>query len=466
MIRLDKLLTELNIGSRSQVKDYLRQGMVTVNGETIRRPELKVEPDTDRITFAGKALHYEKFQYYLLNKPANVVSATRDALSETVLSLLPPEHREDLFPVGRLDKDTEGLLLITNDGELAHELLSPKRHVTKTYLVQMAHPISEEERLRLEDGLDIGDETPTKPARAVVLTDCGEGDWLRLSISEGRYHQVKRMLQAIGNEVLYLKRVRFGALRLDEALKPGECRRLTEEEISDLKSSQRIIQEKQKLIAGKKAVIFDLDGSLVDSMWVWPRIDQEYLARFGIEMPLEGKEREELRSAIEGMSCLETALHFQKQFGISDSTDQMIADWNAMAWDKYEKEVPLKDGIPEFLEGCRKQGILLGIATSNMRELVENVLKTHGILDQFAVIATGSEVTKGKPAPDIYLHVAQMLGVKPEECLVFEDIIPGIQAGKNAGMTVCAVADADSALYKEQIREAADYYTEDFYDFL
>lgn len=464
-MRLDRLLTELNIGTRSQVKDYLKKKLVTVNGMVQMRPETQISAQTDVICFRGRELHYEEYQYFMLNKPQGVVSATRDALSETVLSLLPSDHRNDLFPAGRLDKDTEGLLLITNDGELAHQLLSPKRHAWKTYLVKMAHSLSKEQLQALEEGLDIGDDEPTQPAIAVPLREQMEGEWLRLSISEGRFHQVKRMLLAVDNEVLFLKRVRFGPLHLDPALAPGQCRRLTEEEIELLKHAAQIQATKKAMLNGKKAVIFDLDGSLVDSMWIWPEIDQEYLARFGIDMPKAGKEREELRYAIEGMSCYETALYFQEKYGIQDSAEKMQEDWNEMAWEKYEKEVPLKEGVLEFIKGCQKEGILLGIATSNTRQLVETVLNTHGIREAFSVIATGSEVTKGKPAPDIYLHVAELLQAEPADCLVFEDIVAGIQAGKNAGMTVCAVADPDSEAYLEQKKQAADYFTEDFFDF-
>lgn len=464
-MRLDKLLAELNIGTRSQVKEFLRQKLVTVNGEVVTRPECKVDPKADQISFRGTPFFYEPFQYYLLNKPGGVVSATRDRLSDTVISLLPQEARRDLFPVGRLDKDTEGLLLLTNDGELAHRLLSPKKHVSKTYLALLEKPLSESDRQLLEEGVDIGEEEKTLPAQAILLNDKKDGIWLRLTITEGRYHQVKRMLEAVGNRVLYLKRIRFGPLSLDKDLSEGACRAMTLEEISALKNAGAIREEKHGLIEGKKAVIFDLDGSLVDSMWIWPAIDCEYLARFGFHVPVVSKERDAIRRAIEGKSFHETAIYFKENFGLPDSIEKMKEDWNQMAWDKYENEVPLKDGVLEFLENCKKRGILLGIASSNSRELVENVLKAHGVREFFSVIATGSEITKGKPAPDIYLHVAERLGVDPSDCLVFEDIVPGIQAGKSAGMTVCAVADQDSECFLEEKKAAADAFIEDFYDF-
>ena len=211
-----------------------------------------------------------------------------------------------------------------------------------------------------------------------------------------------------------------------------------------------------KMLDQIKAVIFDLDGSLVDSMWIWKDIDIEYLGKFGIALP------EDLQSQIEGMSFSETADYYKSHFEIPDSTEQMKADWNRMAWDKYLNEVPLKNGIPEFLNGCKERGILLGIATSNSRELVENIASVHGLHHHFSCIMTGCDVEHGKPFPDIYLAVAQNLQVSPENCLVFEDIIPGILAGKRAGMRVCAVEDDYSMACIAEKKAAADYYITDF----
>lgn len=225
-MRLDKFLCDNHLGSRSQVKDSIRKGQVTVNGRAARKPEEKIDPATDIVAFQGQTLHYQQYHYYMLNKPQGVVSATNDNTAPTVLSLLSVPEQADLFPVGRLDKDTTGLLLLTDDGALAHELLSPKKHVDKTYLVTTEKMLSEEDIHRLENGLDIGDDKPTAPARA-TLTEDGH---LLLTIHEGRFHQVKRMLQAIGNRVVELKRVRFGPLKLDSSLADGEYRLLTEEE--------------------------------------------------------------------------------------------------------------------------------------------------------------------------------------------------------------------------------------------
>ena len=217
---------------------------------------------------------------------------------------------------------------------------------------------------------------------------------------------------------------------------------------------------KHEMLQDIRAVIFDLDGSLVDSMWMWRAIDIEYLGRFGIPLP------EDLQSRIEGMSFSETAVYFKEHFPIPDSIDRIKEDWNRMAWDKYANEVPLKPGIPEFLERCREEGIKLGIATSNSRQLVENIAKVHNLRNYFFCIMTGCDVAHGKPSPDIYLAVAEALDCPPSQCLVFEDIIPGIQAGKAAGMRVCAVEDAYSVNDRERKKALADYYISDYYAIL
>ena len=239
-MRLDKFLCDQNIGTRSQVKDYIKKGQVTVNGQTVKKPETKVNEETDTVVCQGRAVRYQKYTYYMLNKPEGVVSATNDNTAPTVVSLLTVPEQKDLFPVGRLDKDTTGLLLLTNDGALAHDLLSPRKHVDKTYLVKPEKPLSEEDIHWLEQGLDIGDDKPTAPAGA-ELTENGD---LLLTIHEGRFHQVKRMLQAVDNAVLKLERVSFGPLSLDPSLKRGTYRALTEEEIAALSASQQKRKEK------------------------------------------------------------------------------------------------------------------------------------------------------------------------------------------------------------------------------
>ncbi len=231
LFRLDKFLCELEIGTRSEVKMFLRRGMVTVNGITQKSPDFKINPDVDVVTYQGQELKYQEFYYYMLHKPAGVITATEDKKQETVMSLLGACHRTDLFPVGRVDKDTEGLLLITNDGELAHALLSPKKHVPKCYLVEVPERLNLGQIEVLERGVDIGDDKPTLPAQIEVLSDTH----IHLTICEGRYHQVKRMLAAVGSEVLYLKRITFGALTLDEKLLKGSFRALTKEEVTLLR---------------------------------------------------------------------------------------------------------------------------------------------------------------------------------------------------------------------------------------
>ena len=207
------------------------------------------------------------------------------------------------------------------------------------------------------------------------------------------------------------------------------------------------------------AVIFDLDGSLVDSMWMWKAIDVEYLAGHGIEAPAS------LQKDIGGRSFVETAIYFKERFNIQDSIEKIGDDWNKMAWDKYTNEVPLKDGVSKLLDRCAESGIKLGIASSNSTELIEQVLSSHGIMDKFQSIKSGTQVLKGKPAPDIYLTVADELTVEPSKCLVFEDLVDGIRAAKNAGMTVVAVSDDYSRHSDDLKRELADDYIEDFWGF-
>ena len=231
-MRLDKLLCDMGAGSRSQVKQMIRKGLVTVDGEPVRRPEEQVEKE-QRVCVEGKSFSYVDLEYYMLYKPAGCVSACTDKRCQTVLDLIPDRKRKDLFPAGRLDKDTEGLLLITNDGKLAHFLLSPRRHVDKTYKVRVRGELTKDHVEAFREGLDIGEERPTLPALLKIHTS-GEISEAEVTIREGKYHQVKRMFQAVGCEVLYLKRISMGSLRLDESLRPGEYRALTKEELLGL----------------------------------------------------------------------------------------------------------------------------------------------------------------------------------------------------------------------------------------
>lgn len=239
-MRLDKFLANAKVGTRSEVKKYITAGRVLLNGELAGRPERKVQ-DGDEVLFDGEIVTCSKYEYYMLNKPAGVVSATEDAYCTTVVDLIKEPHKKDIFPVGRLDKDTEGLLLLTNDGELAHRLLSPRKHIPKTYYVRVEGILTKEDCAVLESGVDIGDDKPTKPAKLNNRNDCkdgvvGESDTttVELTITEGRYHQVKRMFAKVGKPVCYLKRIAMGNLKLDESLALGEYRRLTQEEIEQL----------------------------------------------------------------------------------------------------------------------------------------------------------------------------------------------------------------------------------------
>ena len=232
-MRLDKFLCDNNIGTRSQVKEYIKKGQVAINGQIVKKPETKVNEDTDIVICQGKEIHYQKYVYYMLNKPEGGVSATNDNTAPTVVSLLTVPEQKELFPVGRLDKDTEGLLLITNDGELAHRLLSPKKHVDKVYYAKVQGKVDESDVKAFADGVDIGDDTPAKSADLRILKS-GEESEIELTITEGRFHQVKRMFHAVGKEVIYLKRLSMGSLALDKTLTKGEYRSLTEEEIKKL----------------------------------------------------------------------------------------------------------------------------------------------------------------------------------------------------------------------------------------
>ena len=233
-IRLDKFLADSQLGTRSGVKQLLKKGLVSVNGEIIKKPEFRIDPAADRVCFDGREISSQQEVYYMLNKPAGVVSATQDNHERTVLDLFDRnDRRPDLFPVGRLDKDTTGLLLITNDGALSHRLLSPRRHVDKTYFVRINGRITEEMSEKFRQGLDIGDEKPTLPAE---LKPLGE-DQALVTIREGRFHQIKRMFHAVGCEVIGLRRLTMGSLVLDETLPEGSYRKLTEEELSRLRES-------------------------------------------------------------------------------------------------------------------------------------------------------------------------------------------------------------------------------------
>ena len=247
MMRLDKYLAEMGEGTRQEVKAFIRKGRVMVGGVPVKKPEAKVEEGKDQVTLDGREIPYQKYLYYMLNKPAGVITATTDSRDRTVLDLLGEERRKDLFPVGRLDKDTEGLLLITNDGPLAHRLLSPRKHVDKCYYAKVRGEVTGEDVEQFAQGLflaGLGEEKEEKtmPARLEILKTVSTGgeedpgfvSEILLTIQEGKFHQVKRMFQAVGKEVLYLKRLSMGSLKLDPELAPGQYRELTKEEMERL----------------------------------------------------------------------------------------------------------------------------------------------------------------------------------------------------------------------------------------
>lgn len=229
-MRLDKYLAHAGSGTRKEVKLLIRKGCVRVNDEICKKDDMHIDEEVDRVFLHDEEVFYQKYYYIMLNKPVDVVSAVSDPVHETVLDLIELPVT-GLFPVGRLDIDTEGLLLITNDGNLSHALLSPKKHVAKRYLVHIDHPLSQEDIHRLEDGVIELDEERILPAKVDVVEPC----ILYLTIEQGKFHQIKRMLHAVQNEVTALKRIQMGPLLLDEQLEVGEWRHLSEEELASLK---------------------------------------------------------------------------------------------------------------------------------------------------------------------------------------------------------------------------------------
>ena len=232
-MRLDKYLADMGVGTRSLIKEKIKKGCVTVNAEVAKRPEQQVK-ESDKITLHGREVGYAQVEYYMLNKPAGYVSATEDKRHKTVLDLIDGKKRKDLFPVGRLDIDTEGFLLITNDGALAHQLLSPKKHVEKSYYARVKGRVDALDIAKFIDGVDIGEEKKTLPAALTILKSDDISE-VEITIMEGKYHQIKRMFEAVDKEVIYLKRLSMGKLLLDEKLALGAYRALSEEEIAQLK---------------------------------------------------------------------------------------------------------------------------------------------------------------------------------------------------------------------------------------
>ena len=237
MERLDKVISNLGYGSRKEVKSMARKGLIQVDGETIKDSGMLVDPEEATIVVNGEEIFYREYIYLLMNKPDGVISATYDSREETVIDLLEVEHQVfEPFPVGRLDKDTVGLLLLTNDGELNHRLISPKYHVDKVYYAKIDKKVTEDDVAKFKKGITIDDGYTCKEATLKILKASDEGSEIELTIQEGKFHQVKRMFEAVGKKVTYLKRISFGGISLDENLEEGEYRELTQEELDLLYS--------------------------------------------------------------------------------------------------------------------------------------------------------------------------------------------------------------------------------------
>lgn len=236
LIRLDKFLAEMGKGSRREIKEFARKSRITVNGIVMKKPDIKVDTEKDIVCLDGIQVLFIKKEYFMLNKPAGVVSATKDTREKTVIDLIKQSARHDLFPIGRLDKDTVGLLIITNDGEMAHNLLSPTKHIAKTYYAKVRGKVEYGDVSKFKEGIILDDGTVSKPAILKILKSDAYSE-IELTIYEGKFHQVKRMFQAINDEVVYLKRIKMGNLELDKNLSEGSYRLLTEEEIQLLINS-------------------------------------------------------------------------------------------------------------------------------------------------------------------------------------------------------------------------------------
>ena len=234
-MRLDKFLCELGKGTRKEVKDLIKKGFVKVNDKVIKSSDTKIDENNDKIYFDNELLIYEKFVYIMLNKPAGVVSATFDNRDKTVIDLIDEYKHLNLFPFGRLDKDSEGLLIISNDGQLAHDLLSPKKHVNKTYYVDVEGVVTDEDIESFKNGITLDDGKLCKSSKLEII-ESNNISKCYVTISEGVFHQVKRMFESVNKKVIYLKRITFGNISLDNSLKLGEYRKLTEEEIERLKN--------------------------------------------------------------------------------------------------------------------------------------------------------------------------------------------------------------------------------------
>jgi len=229
--RIDKILSNIGYGSRTEIKKYCKNGLVVVNGATISNPGQQVDHESDEIHFEGKKVVYRKFVYLMMNKPDGYISATTDKYDPVVIDLIDPSYLVfEPFPVGRLDKDTEGLLILTNDGKLSHRVLSPKKHVPKRYYARVSGVVGEDDIKAFKEGVVLDDGYKTMPSELEIIKSDDESE-IELTIHEGKLHQIKRMFESVGKEVVYLKRLSMGNLKLDESLELGEYRELTDEEV-------------------------------------------------------------------------------------------------------------------------------------------------------------------------------------------------------------------------------------------
>lgn len=237
MERLDKVLSNLGYGSRKEIKQIVKKGFVKVNNEVIKDNGMQIDPKVDEICINGEVIYYRKYIYLMMNKPAGVISATHDGRDETVIDLLDIDHQVfEPFPVGRLDKDTVGLLLLTNDGELNHRLIAPKYHVDKVYYAKINKIVTNKDVDAFKKGITLDDGYECKEAKLEIISASEDESEILVTIQEGKYHQVKRMFEAVDKSVVYLRRIKFGGLELDENLEEGEYRELTEAEVEHLKS--------------------------------------------------------------------------------------------------------------------------------------------------------------------------------------------------------------------------------------
>ncbi|MBA5850859.1 rRNA pseudouridine synthase [Clostridium sp. cel8] len=238
MERLDKILANLGYGTRKEVKNIVKSGRIKINGCLVKDSSIKVNPDIDKIELDDEQIHYKKYIYILMNKPSGVVSATYDSYDETVIDLLEPEHRAfNPFPVGRLDKDTVGLIIITNDGEINHRLISPKWHIDKVYYAEIDKKVDEKDIEAFKKGIILDDGYKCMPANLEIINSDKDGSMVNVTVQEGKFHQVKRMFESLGKNVVYLKRIKVGPIELDDDLDEGSYRELSEFELKSVKHS-------------------------------------------------------------------------------------------------------------------------------------------------------------------------------------------------------------------------------------